>query len=91
VLAFAAVPIVLTLVAWPVKLALYGEDAFRSGGHDGGRGAHVFGAILLAAVLWSAVLLVIGVRSVHGWTWQRALAASTLALAGLVAIAITSS
>jgi hypothetical protein len=90
VLAFAAVPIVLTLVEWPVKLALYGEDVFRSGGHDAGTGAHAFSAILLVAALWSAVLLVIGVRSVHGWTWPRALAASTLVVAGLVAIAITS-
>jgi len=91
VLAFASVPIVLALVAWPVKLALYGEDVFRSGGHDRGTGAHVFSAILLGAAIWSAVLLVIGVRSVHGWTWRRALAASTLAIAGLIAIAITSS
>jgi hypothetical protein len=90
VLAFAAVPIVLTLVAWPVKLALYGEDVFRSGGHDGGAGAHAFSVILLAAALWSAVLIVIGVRSVHGWTWPRTLAASAPVVAGLVAIAATS-
>src|SRR5438094_7721539 len=68
VLAFAAAPIVLSLVAWPVKLALYGEDVFRRGGHDAGTGAHAFTGLMLAAVAWSAVLLVIGVRSVHGWT-----------------------
>src|SRR2546423_7964444 len=90
VLAFAAVPIVFTLVAWPVKLALYGEDVFRSGGHDSGTGADVFGAILLAGALWSAVLIVIGVRSVHGWSWPRSLAASALAVAGLVAIGLSS-
>jgi hypothetical protein len=90
VLAFAAVPIVLTLVAWPVKLALYGEDVFRRGGHDAGSGAHVFTGLLLAAAAWSAVLLVIGVRSVHGWTWARSLGASALAVVGVVAIVLSS-
>ena len=28
--------------------------------------------------LWSVVLLVIGVRAVHGWTWWRSLAALAL-------------
>jgi hypothetical protein len=90
VLAFAAVPIVLTLVAWPVKLALYGEDVFRSGGHDAGGGAHVFTGLLLAATAWSAVLLVIGVRSVHGWTWARSLGACALAALGVLAIVVSS-
>jgi hypothetical protein len=81
VVAFAAVPIALSLVLWPVKLALYGDDVFRSGGHDGGPGAHVFPALLLVFVAWSAVLLVIGVRSVHGWTWGRAGAACGAAIA----------
>jgi hypothetical protein len=79
-LAFAAVPIALSLVLWPIKLALYGEDAFRSGGSDGGTGAHVFPALLLVSVVWAAVLLVIGVRAVHGWTWARASAASAIAI-----------
>lgn len=80
-LAFAAVPVALSLVLWPVKLALYGQDVFRSGGRDTGSGAHVFPALFLAFVAWSIVLLVIGVRSVHGWTWARATGATGLALA----------
>jgi hypothetical protein len=88
VLAFAAVPIALSLVVWPVKLALYGEDVFRSGGKDAGAGGHVFAAIELAFVAWAAVLLVIGVRSVHGWTWSRALAACALALGVPIAVGI---
>jgi len=80
VLAFAVVPIALSLVLWPVKLALYGEDVFRSGGSDTGAGAHVFTALEFACDLWAAALLVIGVRSVHGWTWSRALAACLLGL-----------
>ncbi|HEY3921905.1 MAG TPA: Yip1 family protein [Gaiellaceae bacterium] len=62
VLAYACVPLVLSLVLSPV-----GRDRF----------AWVF----LAFVAWSAVLLVIGVRAVHGWTWPRATAAIAPALA----------
>src|SRR5258705_8218784 len=42
VLAFAAVPIALSLVTWPVKLALYAGDWFRAGGRaTAGRAAAV--------------------------------------------------
>lgn len=88
VLAFAAVPIALSLAVWPVKLALYGEDVFRSGGKDTGAGAHVFAWLELACVAWAAVLLVIGVRSVHGWTWSRAVAACALGLGVPVALGL---
>lgn len=81
VLAFAAVPLALSLVLWPVKLALYGDALFRTGGPDAGSGGAVFEAVELAFVAWSAILLVIGVRAVHGWTWARALAACGLAVA----------
>jgi hypothetical protein len=80
VLAFASVPIALSLVLWPVKLALYGPDVFRSGGRDGGAGAHAFPTLFAAFLAWSIVLLVIGVRAVHGWTWARSAAATALAL-----------
>ena len=81
VLAFACVPIALSLVLWPVKLAVFGEDLFRRGGSDAGAGGDVFALLTFASVAWAAVLLVIGVRAVHGWSWQRALAACGLALA----------
>jgi hypothetical protein len=80
VLAFASVPLAASLLVWPVKLALYGEDLFRSGGSDSGAGTRIFEAIDLAFVAWSIALLVIGVRSVHGWTWQRAGAATASAV-----------
>ena len=80
-LAFAAVPIALSLVLWPVKLAVYGEALFRTGGSDHGAGARVFDVLELAFLLWAVVLLVIGVRAVHGWTWARAAAACALAIA----------
>jgi len=89
-LAYAAVPLVLSLpVIWPVRLALYGSDVFKSGGSDSGVGAHVFSALEIGFVAWAVVLLVVGVRAVNGWTWWRALAAATLAVgltAGLLAV-----
>jgi hypothetical protein len=80
-LAFAAVPLALALVAWPVRLAVYGEDLLRRGGDDAGAGHVLFEALEASAVAWACVLLVIGVRTVHGWSWPRSLAASALVLA----------
>jgi hypothetical protein len=88
VLAFAAVPLALSLIAWPVRLAVYGEAPFRSGGSDHGAGARVFEVLQYAFVLWAAVLLVLGVRSVHGWTWARAIGACALAIVGSIAVAV---
>jgi hypothetical protein len=88
VLAFAAVPIALSLAAWPFRLALYGEDWFRSGGGDVGAGGDVFDLIQLAFFVWAIALLVIGVRAVHGWTWARAGAACVLAVAAPVVVAL---
>jgi hypothetical protein len=90
VLAFAATPIALSLVLWPIKLAVYGDALFRSGGSDHTPGMRVFDALELAFLLWAAALLVIGVRGVHGWTWSRAAAACALAvvLPTLVGIAL---
>jgi hypothetical protein len=80
VLAFACVPLAVSLLVWPVKLALFGEDLFRSGGSDSGTGGRIFEGIDVVFVAWSVALLVIGVRSVHGWTWQRAAAATAIAV-----------
>jgi hypothetical protein len=80
VLAFAAVPVALSLVLWPIKLAVYGEALFRSGGSDHGAGIVVFDVLQVAFLAWAAVLLITGVRAVHGWTWARAVAACVLAL-----------
>jgi hypothetical protein len=88
VLAFAAVPIALSLVVWPVKLALYGGDWFRTGGRDTGGGGLAFDLIELAFFVWAGGLLVIGVRAVHGWTWARAAAACALALVAPVALGL---
>ena len=87
-LAFAATPVALSLLVWPFRLALYGEDVFRAGGSDAGTGRRAFDAIQLAFLAWSAVLLVAGVRAVHGWTWARALAAVALAVGAPVALGL---
>jgi hypothetical protein len=80
VLALSATPLALALlVFWPVRIAVYGEDLFRTGGDDYGRGDALFGGVFLGFVAWSILLLLIGVRAVHGWTWARA--GATVALA----------
>lgn len=88
IVAFAAVPMALSLILWPVKLSLYGGDWFRTGGGDAGGGGAVFDLLTYCFFLWTVVLLVIGVRSVHGWTWRRSLAATSLALLAPVALGL---
>jgi hypothetical protein len=70
------------------RRAVYGGDLFRSGGSDTGAGADAFAALGLTFVAWSAILLIVGVRAVHGWTWARALAACALALAAPLAVGL---
>jgi hypothetical protein len=89
VVAFAAVPIALSLVLWPLKLAVYGESLFRTGGSDHGAGVRAFDGLEIGFLLWAAVLLLIGARAVHGWTWARAAAASAPALAAAIFVGLT--
>jgi hypothetical protein len=82
VLALSGAPVALTLfTVWPIRIAIYGENLFRTGGPDWGPGDRIFGGFVYAAFAWSAVLLVLGVRSVHGWSWGRSLATVGLAAA----------
>ncbi len=65
-LAFASAPLALSLVVvWPVRLAVYGEDVFRSGGSDHGPGNAVFVALELALVAWAIGLLALGLRELY--------------------------
>jgi hypothetical protein len=80
--ALASTPLALALVTyWPLRIAIYGEDLFRTGGNDYGRGDAIFGAVLFAIVAWCGWLLVAGIRAVHGWSWPRSLAAAALGAA----------
>ena len=74
-----------------MRLAVYGTDLFRTGGDDYGRGDAIFGGIFLGFVAWSLLLLLIGVRAVHGWSWARSAAAVALAAAFPVLIALATS
>jgi Yip1-like protein len=74
-LAFAATPLALALfVYWPFRIGIYRVELFRTGGADGHGAGSVTAWIFYAFVVWAVVLLVIGVRTIHGWTWGRALA-----------------
>ena len=88
ILAFACAPLALSLVIWPVRLALYGEDNFKSGGSDAGTGGAVFEGIETAVVVWCFVLLVLGIRTANGWSWRRtAIAAAAPAIVPVLAFA----
>jgi hypothetical protein len=92
VLAFAAAPIALALlVYWPIRIAVYGEDLFRSGGADGHGAGEVAAWLFYGFVVWALVLFLIGVRTVHGWTWARSLAgvAFTAGIAAALAVAVS--
>ena len=89
-LAFAAAPLVLLLVVvWPLRLAVYGGDAFRSGGSDeAGAERWVFVAAEAAFFLWAFALLVLGIRAVHGWGLVRSFGALFFALLALLTFTV---
>lgn len=87
VLAFAALPLVLGLVVWPIRLAVYGLDTFRSGGSDVGAGNLLFELASSAFALWALGLLVYGIAVVERWRLTRA--AVSLALAVLAVLVLT--
>jgi hypothetical protein len=60
-LGFAAAPLALTLIfVWPLRLAIYGDDVFRTGGSDSGTGDWVFEALIVASYVWTFGLLALG-------------------------------
>jgi hypothetical protein len=88
-LAYATVPIALALVLyWPIGIAIYGDDLFQIGGADGGTGGDVFAWLFYVFIAWALALLVLGVRVVHGWTWQRSVAGVATAAAIVAGLAL---
>jgi hypothetical protein len=72
IVGFAAAPLALSLLlVWPVRIAIYGGDVFRSGGSDSGVGDKIFEGLVVAAFAWTIVLVVLGVRTVSGVSWRR--------------------
>jgi hypothetical protein len=84
---FALAPLALSLLLlWPVRLALYGSDSFRSGGSDAPTGDRIFTVLQLGFAAWTVALLVLGLRVVERWSWGRAVAGTTAALAVVAAL-----
>lgn len=87
-LGFAVAPLALSLLLlWPARLAAFGTDLFRRGGSDEGGAARAFDALEVGFAAWSAVLLLVGIRAVHGWSWWRSVAALGLVALFLAAFA----
>jgi Yip1 domain len=49
-------------------------------------GSHRFSYVAFVFLAWSAGLLLVGVRAVHGWSWSRAFAATLAPVAVAVAL-----
>jgi hypothetical protein len=89
VVAFAGAPVALSLfILWPIGLAAFGADLFRSGGSDAGASGDAFFWAALAFGVWALALLVIGTRAVQGWSWSRSLGAVAVAAAPVVLVAL---
>jgi hypothetical protein len=88
-LAFAATPLVLGLVlVWPLRLAVYGSDTFRSGGDDTGSGITAFDAALALFAAWALGLLVYGISVLERWTPLRATVSLGLMLLGILIVTL---
>ncbi len=86
-LGYSLAPLAVSLfVMLPVRLLAFGGDGFRSGGRDEGPGEWALTGVSLVFVVWSLALLVVGIRTVYGWTTIRALGAllvTSMTLLGL--------
>ncbi len=88
VFAFAAAPTILgLLLIWPLRLALYGTDSFRSGGEDNGTLPFLFDLAGVGFALWSLGLLIYGIAVVEQWRLLRA--GVSVALAVLTVLVLT--
>ncbi len=88
IVGLSTMPFVLALlVVWPVRLAIFGAELFRSGGSDEGTAGVVLAVVDAAFVVWALALLAIGVRTVEQWSWLRSAVASAFA-AGLFGLLV---
>jgi Yip1-like protein len=89
IVAFAAVPLALSLVVLVPAIAIaFGEDWFRTGGSDGGVGRAVVTALGLAFFAWSAVLVALGLRTTLRLPWRGVAGALLLAAVLVTAFAV---
>jgi Yip1 domain len=76
VVGLAMAPVALTvLTVWPVRLAIYGEDVFRSGGSDSGVGDKLFEALIVGSFAWAFALVALGLIELR----KRASSSSAIA------------
>jgi hypothetical protein len=87
-LAFAAVPLVLSIAVTLVEAGLYGGDAFRTGGEDEGAGGTVFAVLRGALFVWAGGLLVVGIRVVERFSWARVTGCLALVVLLLAAFSV---
>jgi hypothetical protein len=80
VFAFALAPLALSLLTiWPLRVAVYRGDVFRTGGADAGTGGDVLMWATVAFGVWSVILLFVGMGTVHARSGRaRTRAASSL-------------
>ncbi len=88
ILGYSLAPLAASLGVWPLRLALYGSDSFRTGGSDEGAGSWIFTAIALGFLAWSLAVLVVGTREVYGWTVVRAIGALSLAVLAMLGFGV---
>ena len=82
VIGLSTMPFVLALVVvWPLRIAVFGSDLFRSGGSDEGTTAIALTAIDSLFVAWALGLAIAGVRAIEGWSWIRSAGAAAFAAA----------
>ncbi|HVM17974.1 MAG TPA: Yip1 family protein [Gaiellaceae bacterium] len=77
-LAYAAVPLALSLGLWPLRLLLFGRDSFRTGGSDATAAGTALDVLQSGFALWAVVLLALGIRAYTGFGWGRSLAAAAI-------------
>jgi hypothetical protein len=90
VIGLSTAPFVLALViVWPLRLAVYGADLFRSGGSDEGTSGIALTVVDAVFVAWALGLIAVGVKTIERWSWARSLVAAAFAatLFGLLVLA----
>jgi len=82
IVGLSTAPFVLALlVVWPLRIAVFGSDLFRSGGSDEGAAGAVLTAVDAVFVAWALGLVIVGVRVIEGWGWVRSVGAAAFAAA----------
>jgi hypothetical protein len=80
IVGLSTAPFVLALVVvWPLRIAFFGGDLFRSGGSDEGTTGYVLNALDAVFVAWALLLAIVGVRTVEDWSVVRSVCAAAFA------------